>query len=44
MSVSTTRDVFNAFKRAADGSMQLGRVPLPEMPAELKQVVEEQKS
>ncbi len=34
----------HTIRRAADGSMQLGRVPLPDMPAELKQVVEEQKS
>ena len=34
----------HTIKRAADGSMQLGRVPLPEMPAELKQVIEEQKT
>ena len=32
-----------AVQRAADGSMKVTRVPLPEMPAELKQVVEEQK-
>ena len=32
-----------AVRRAADGSMQVTRVPLPEMPAELKQVIEEQK-
>jgi succinate dehydrogenase / fumarate reductase flavoprotein subunit len=31
-------------KQGADGSMQLGRAPIPEMPPELKQVVEEQKS
>jgi len=30
-------------KRSADGSMQVARVPLPEMPAELKQIIEEQK-
>jgi len=30
-------------KRGADGSMQVARVPLPEMPAELKQIIEEQK-
>lgn len=30
-------------KRAADGAMQVSRIPLPPMPAELKQVVEEQK-
>jgi succinate dehydrogenase / fumarate reductase flavoprotein subunit len=30
-------------RRGADGSMQVARVPLPEMPAELKQVIEEQK-
>jgi succinate dehydrogenase / fumarate reductase flavoprotein subunit len=30
-------------RRGADGSMQVYRVPLPEMPAELKQIVEEQK-
>jgi succinate dehydrogenase / fumarate reductase flavoprotein subunit len=34
----------HTIKRAGDGSMQLGRVALPEMPAELKQVVEEQKT
>lgn len=32
-----------ATKRGADGSMQVARVPLPEMPAELKQIIEEQK-
>jgi succinate dehydrogenase / fumarate reductase, flavoprotein subunit len=32
-----------AVRRTADGSMQVTRVPLVEMPAELKQVVEEQK-
>jgi succinate dehydrogenase / fumarate reductase flavoprotein subunit len=32
-----------AVQRAADGSMKVTRVPLPEMPAELKQVIEEQK-
>jgi succinate dehydrogenase / fumarate reductase flavoprotein subunit len=31
-------------RRAADGSMQVGKVPLPEMPAELKQIIEEQKT
>jgi succinate dehydrogenase flavoprotein subunit len=30
-------------RKAADGSMQVRRVPIPEMPAELKQVIEEQK-
>jgi succinate dehydrogenase / fumarate reductase, flavoprotein subunit len=30
-------------RRGADGSMQVARVPLPEMPAELKQIIEEQK-
>jgi succinate dehydrogenase / fumarate reductase, flavoprotein subunit len=30
-------------KKAADGSMQVRREPIPEMPAELKQVVEEMK-
>jgi succinate dehydrogenase / fumarate reductase, flavoprotein subunit len=30
-------------KRSADGAMQVARVPLPEMPAELKQIIEEQK-
>jgi succinate dehydrogenase / fumarate reductase flavoprotein subunit len=30
-------------KRAADGTMTVSRVPLKEMPAELKQIVEEQK-
>jgi succinate dehydrogenase / fumarate reductase flavoprotein subunit len=38
---------FGAFnigtRRAADGSMQVYRVPLPGMPAELKQIIEEQK-
>jgi succinate dehydrogenase / fumarate reductase, flavoprotein subunit len=32
-----------ATRRAADGTMQVTRVPIPEMPAELKQVIEEQK-
>jgi succinate dehydrogenase / fumarate reductase flavoprotein subunit len=31
-------------RRAADGSMQLGKAPLPEMPAELKQIIEDQKT
>ena len=30
-----------ALKRAADGAMEISRVPLPEIPAELKQVIEE---
>lgn len=30
-------------RKAADGSMEVRRVPIPEMPAELKQVIEEQK-
>ena len=30
-------------KRGADGSMHVARVPLPEIPAELKQIIEEQK-
>ncbi|MCC7033065.1 MAG: fumarate reductase/succinate dehydrogenase flavoprotein subunit [Acidobacteria bacterium] len=30
-------------RRAADGTMQVARVPIPEMPAELQQVIEEQK-
>src|SRR5690349_14127562 len=30
--------------RAADGSMDVRRVPLPAMPAELKQIIEEQKA
>jgi succinate dehydrogenase / fumarate reductase flavoprotein subunit len=30
-------------RKADDGAMDLRRVPLPEMPAELKQVIEEQK-
>jgi succinate dehydrogenase / fumarate reductase flavoprotein subunit len=30
-------------ERKADGTMQVTRIPLPEMPAELKQVIEEQK-
>jgi len=29
--------------KAADGSMKLRRVPIPELPAHLKQVVEEMK-
>jgi succinate dehydrogenase / fumarate reductase flavoprotein subunit len=33
----------HAIKRAGDGTMQVSRVPLPEMPAELKQIIEEQK-
>jgi len=32
-----------ALRRAADGTMELRRVPIPEMPEELKQVIEEQK-
>ena len=32
-----------ATRRLADGSMQVARVPLPAMPAELAQIVEEQK-
>jgi succinate dehydrogenase / fumarate reductase flavoprotein subunit len=30
-------------RRARDGSMEVQRVPIPEMPAELKQVIEEQR-
>jgi hypothetical protein len=30
-------------RRARDGSMTVTHVPLPPMPAELKQVIEEQK-
>ncbi len=30
-------------RKGADGEMQLERVPIPEMPAELKQVIEEMK-
>jgi succinate dehydrogenase / fumarate reductase flavoprotein subunit len=30
-------------RQAADGSMEVRRVPIPEMPAELKQVIEENK-
>jgi hypothetical protein len=30
-------------QKAADGSMQLSRVPIPAMPDELKQVIEENK-
>jgi succinate dehydrogenase / fumarate reductase flavoprotein subunit len=30
-------------RRAPDGSMEVRRVPLPEMPAELKQVIDENK-
>jgi succinate dehydrogenase / fumarate reductase flavoprotein subunit len=30
-------------RKAADGSMQLRREPLPEMPLELKQIIEEMK-
>jgi succinate dehydrogenase / fumarate reductase, flavoprotein subunit len=32
-----------AVRQAADGTMELRRLPIPEMPAELKQVIEEQK-
>jgi succinate dehydrogenase / fumarate reductase, flavoprotein subunit len=32
-----------AVRRAADGSMQVTRVPIPPMPAELKQVIDENK-
>ena len=31
-------------RRAADGSMEVKRVPLPSLPAELKQIIEEQKA
>jgi succinate dehydrogenase / fumarate reductase flavoprotein subunit len=31
-------------RRAADGSMEVKRVPLPPLPAELKQIIEEQKA
>ena len=30
-------------RKASDGSMELRRMPLPEMPPELKQVIEENK-
>jgi succinate dehydrogenase / fumarate reductase, flavoprotein subunit len=30
-------------RQAADGSMEVRRVPIPEMPAELKQIIEENK-
>ena len=30
-------------RKAADGSMQLEEVPIPEMPGELKQIIEEMK-
>jgi len=30
-----------SLKKAADGSMQVSRVPIPEMPAELKAIIEE---
>jgi succinate dehydrogenase / fumarate reductase, flavoprotein subunit len=30
-------------RQAADGSIQVSRVPIPAMPAELKQVIEENK-
>jgi len=29
--------------RAGDGSMRVSRIPIPDMPAELKQVIEDQK-
>ncbi|HJU44618.1 MAG TPA: fumarate reductase/succinate dehydrogenase flavoprotein subunit [Vicinamibacterales bacterium] len=32
-----------AAERQADGSIKMSRIPLPEMPAELKQIIEEQK-
>jgi len=31
-------------RRAADGTMDVRRVPLPPMPAELKQIIEDQKA
>ena len=31
-------------RRAADGSMEVQRVPLPPLPAELKQIIEDQKA
>ena len=31
-------------KQAADGAMQVSRVPIPPMPDDLKEVIEEQKS
>jgi succinate dehydrogenase / fumarate reductase flavoprotein subunit len=41
------KDEFSTFnfgtRRGADGSMQVSRIPLPPIPAELKQVIEEQK-
>ncbi len=41
------KDEFSTFNfgtsRAADGTMQVSRVPLPPMPPELKQIIEEQK-
>ena len=30
-------------RKGSDGEMQLSREPIPEMPAELKRVIEEQK-
>jgi succinate dehydrogenase / fumarate reductase flavoprotein subunit len=37
-------ETFNiAVKRESDGSMGLSRIPIPDMPAELKQVIEDQK-
>jgi succinate dehydrogenase / fumarate reductase flavoprotein subunit len=30
-------------RRQSDGTMKVTRIPLPEMPAELKQIIEEQK-
>ncbi len=40
----TEFSTFNfATRRGGDGSMQVSRVPLPEMPAELRQIIEEQK-
>ena len=41
------KDEFSTFnfgtQRAADGTMKVSRIPLPPMPPELKQIIEEQK-
>ena len=43
-SLDATAGKFNiVIRRGRDGEMQIARVPLPEMPAELKQIIEEMK-
>ncbi len=39
-----TAGKFNlVIRQGSDGEMQIARIPLPEMPAELKQIIEEMK-